>query len=74
VFEKEHERHEKFKAAQDSSSGAYYRRYVSSAGAKPTQKFEVDFARTFRTSSFKKILKGGLINAAFKLDKKTLSG
>jgi hypothetical protein len=77
MFEKEHERHEKFKAAKALSSGARHltnhfqimldrgnllsnlmekanclvKCRVSSVGDEPTPKFEVDFARTFRTSS-----------------------
>ena len=46
MFEKEHDRHEKFKAAKDLRSGAYME-YVSTAKTEPTQKFEVDLARTF---------------------------
>jgi len=81
IFEKEHERHEKFKAAKAPSSGARHltnhfqimldrgkllsnlmekanclvKCRVSSAGDKPTPKFEVDFARTFQISTLQKV-------------------
>ncbi|MDK2986524.1 MAG: hypothetical protein PWQ96_2168, partial [Clostridia bacterium] len=56
--EKEHDRHEKFKAAQTLSSGGYIKVREQRRSQANLRQFEVDFARTFRTSSLR--LKGGM--------------